>query len=70
MIEIEGSEINSIFRGVVAATDNEFVRTFQAFQNAEAEHLDYICNEIPRLEIELAEACADLRSRHSVTGPC
>ncbi len=65
VIEIEGSEINSIFRGVVSATDNEFVRTFQMFQNAEAEHLDYICNEIPGLEIELSDACADLRSRHN-----
>lgn len=64
VVEIEGSEINSIFRGVVAATDSEFVRTFQAFQNAEQEHLDYICSEIPRLEIDLTDACTELRALH------
>jgi len=64
VIEIEGSEINNLFRGVVAATDNDFVRNFQAFQNAEQEHIDFICGEIPRLEIELTDICAELRTRH------
>lgn len=64
VIDVEGSEINSIFRGVVAATDNDFVRNFQAFQNAEKEHIDFICREIPRLEIELTDICAELRAMH------
>jgi hypothetical protein len=64
VIEIEGSEINNLFNGVVSATDNEFVRNFQAFQNAEKEHLDFICDEIPKLEIDLADACTELRSLH------
>ena len=60
VIEIEGSEINQLFRGVMEATGNEFVRTFSAFRSAEKEHLDYICREIPRLESDLTEACAEL----------
>ena len=64
VIEIEGSEINQMFRGVVAATNNEFVRTFKAFQNAEKEHLNYICREIPLLEAELADACSALNAQY------
>ncbi len=64
VIEIEGSEINHVFRGVVAATDNEFVRTFQAFQDAEKEHLEFLCREIPRMEVDLSDACAELRALH------
>jgi rubrerythrin len=64
VIEIEGSEINHVFRGVVAATDNEFVRTFQAFQDAEKEHLEFLCREIPRMEANLTDACAELRALH------
>jgi len=64
VIDIEGSEINQLFHGVVSATKNDFVQTFDAFRNAEKEHLDFICSEIPRLEVDLAGACADLRAAH------
>jgi len=64
VIALEGSEINNVFRGVVAATDNEFVKTFESFQSAEAEHIDYICREIPMLDSSLSEACDRLRERH------
>jgi rubrerythrin len=64
VIALEGSEINNLFRGVVAATDNEFVRTFQSFQSAEAEHIDFICRELPRLDPSLSNACAKLAERH------
>lgn len=64
VIDIEGSEINQLFHGVVNATKSDFVRTFEAFRTAEKEHLDFICSEIPRLEVDLAGACADLRASH------
>jgi hypothetical protein len=64
VIDIEGSEINQLFHGVVGATRSDFVRTIEAFRTAEKEHLDYICREVPRLEVELADACAILRAGH------
>lgn len=64
VIDIEGSEINQLFHGVVSATKSDFVQSIEAFRTAEKEHLDFICSEIPRLEVELAEACADLRAAH------
>jgi rubrerythrin len=60
VIRIEGSEINQVFGGVVAATDSSFVRNLQAFQNAEAKHIEYIARQIPELEPDLADECAVL----------
>jgi len=60
VIRIEGSEINQVFGGVVAATDSIFVRNLQAFHTAEAKHIEYIVRQIPELEPALADECAVL----------
>jgi hypothetical protein len=60
---IERSEINKVFGGVVAATDSGFVRKVHTFQTAGAKHITFICDEIPKLEPELAKECRDLKDR-------
>jgi rubrerythrin len=65
VIRLEGSEINHVFRGAVSATDSEFVRTLQAFRNAEAKHIAYACEQIASLAPELAGDCSGLRAAHS-----
>jgi rubrerythrin len=64
VIQLEGSEINQVFRGAVAATDSEFVRTVRAFEAAEAKHIAYISDQIPKFEPNLAAECRDLRAAH------
>ena len=64
VIRLEGSEINHVFRGAVSATDSEFVRTLQAFRTAEAKHIAYACEQIPKLEPDLAGECRGLRVAH------
>lgn len=61
VIRIESSEINRVFAGAVAATDSSFVQNLQVFQIAGIKHLAYICDQIPKFEPELAQACTDLR---------
>ncbi len=61
VIQIEGSEINQLFQGVVAATGAEFVRKVRVFQKATAEHISSICGQIPKLEPGLAEQCREFR---------
>jgi hypothetical protein len=60
---IERSEINKVFRGVVTATGSTFVRKLSAFQAAGERHITFICEEIPRLDSDLAEECQDLKDR-------
>ncbi len=64
VIRLEGSEINHVFRGAVSATDSEFVRTLQAFRTAEAKHIAYACDQIPKFEPDLAGECRGLRVAH------
>jgi hypothetical protein len=64
VIQIEASEINQVFGGAVAATDSAFVRNLQVFHTAEAGHITYICDEIPKFEPDLATECRELRADH------
>lgn len=64
VIRLEGSEVNHVFRGAVSATDSEFVRTLQAFRTAETKHIAYACDEIPKLEPDLADECRGLRAAY------
>jgi rubrerythrin len=57
VLRIEGSEINQVFGGVVGATDSVFVRNLQAFHTAEMSHIEYIAEQIPMLEPDLAGEC-------------
>ena len=66
VIQIEGSEVNQTFESVVAASGSVFVRKVLVFQNAAENHIAYICEEIPKLEPELAEECRELRDRFFV----
>lgn len=60
VIQIEGSEINDVFGGVVAATDSDFVRTLRAFHTAGTTHISYICDQIPKFEPSLVDECRAL----------
>lgn len=63
VLHIESSEINDVFDGVVAATDSEFVRRLEAFQEAETAHLVFIAETVAELAPALAEECARLGTR-------
>lgn len=62
VILVEGSEINQVFDSVVAATDSDFVRKLGAFHTAETSHMSYICEQIPRLDPDLADESRELRA--------
>ena len=64
VIQLESSEINHVFRGAVAATDSGFVRTLRAFQTAEAKHIAYVSDQIPKFEPNLAGECRNLRAAY------
>jgi hypothetical protein len=66
VIQIEGSEVNQVFEGVVAASGSPFVQKVRAFQHATEDHISYICDEIPKLEPDLAKECRELRDRFFV----
>ena len=66
VIQIEDSEINRVFMGIVQASGSEFVRRMRPFQVALAEHITFICEEIPQLEADLAGPCQELAERHLV----
>ncbi len=60
VIDIESSEINDVFKGVIAAADSEFVRQIRAFHDAERVHLRFICRAIERLDPDLVPASETL----------
>ena len=64
VIQIESSELDDVFGGVVAASDSEFVRKIQAFQKAGTNHVSYICRTIATLEPSLADQCQAVRAKH------
>lgn len=60
VIQIESSEINKVFSGIVTATDSGFVRALEVFRVAGQMHLAYICQRLPELEPSLTVACQQL----------
>ena len=64
VIDIESSEINDAFRGLVDASQSSFVRAVKAFTSAQDEHTEFICRTIPALAPGLAEACQALGEKH------
>jgi rubrerythrin len=60
VIEVESSQVNQLFTGVVEATDPRLARKLQAFRNAVKDHLGYICERIPVLDPSFSEACRAL----------
>ena len=63
VIAIETSEINEVFRSVVAAADSPFVRRLRAFGEAEQRHLDFVCRSISELDRELVQGNQALMKR-------
>jgi rubrerythrin len=71
VIQIESSEINRIYSGIMAASDSEFVRTMRVFPEAGLEHISYICECVPEMDPELRDACQKLRDEYArVLAPC
>ena len=64
VITIETSEINDVFRAVVAAADSEFVRRLRVFGETEKRHLDFVCHGIAQLDPDL------VRSNHVLMQRC
>lgn len=65
VIDIESSEINQLFHGVVSASDSNFVKRIRTFHQAENRHLRFICRAIEQLDPELVPACQGLKQRLS-----
>ena len=63
ILQIEGSEINQVFMGVIEATDSPFVQKLGPFRRAVRHHIGYICKTISSLTPTAASACQDLRAK-------
>jgi rubrerythrin len=71
VIQIESSEINRVYLGIMAASDSKFVRTLRVFHEAGLEHISFICERIPEMDPELRDACQKLQDGYpSVLAPC
>jgi hypothetical protein len=60
VIEIESSEVNQVFHGVIKATDSDFVGRLRAFQEATTEHLNYICQGVKTFGPALQAECEEM----------
>ena len=65
VIQIESSEVNRIYLGIVAASDSEFVRRIRAFHEAGLEHISYICSGIAEMDPGFRDVCQELRDGYS-----
>ncbi len=65
VIQLESSEINHVYSGIVAASNSDFVRAVDAFHEAGLDHISYICECIPEMDPELRDACQELREQCS-----
>jgi hypothetical protein len=63
VLDIESSEINDVFGGVIAAADSDFVRRLSVFGEARKWHLDFVARTIARLDPGLAAASGALVTR-------
>ena len=53
VVQIESSEINAVFRAVVAATDVAFVKKLRPFRRIMEAHMSYIIERMPQLSPQL-----------------
>jgi len=71
VIQIESSEINRIYSGIMEASESEFVRRLRSFHEAGLEHIEYICERVPEMDSELRDACQELRDGYArILAPC
>jgi hypothetical protein len=61
VLDLESSEINHVFLGVVGGSDSEFVRRLNVFWNTGQKHTCFIADRISELEPDLAGRCDELR---------
>jgi hypothetical protein len=64
VVQIESSEVNGIYLGIVAASDSDFVRGLRVFHETGLGHISYICERIPEMEPELRGACRKLQDAY------
>lgn len=69
VIQLEASEINRVYSGIVAASDSDFVRTMRVFCDAGREHISYVSRCISEMDPELRDVCHELRDEHSRAHP-
>ena len=69
VIQIEGSEVNATFESVVTASRSAFAKRVLVFQNVVENHIDYICEQIPKFEPNLAQESQELWDRYFVNEP-
>jgi hypothetical protein len=67
-IELESSELNHVYLGVMAAANSDFVRHVALFRDAGREHIRYIAARIPELSPALAPACRELDAAYRAYG--
>jgi hypothetical protein len=65
VLELESSEINHVYLGIVAASDSDFVKAVGAFHEAGLDHISYICECIPEMDPEFRDPCRKLRGEYS-----
>ncbi|MGA2255841.1 MAG: ferritin family protein [Thermoguttaceae bacterium] len=63
ILQVEGSEIDRVFSGVIEATDAPFVKNLEPFRRAVRHHIDYICGRISVLMPSAEAACRELRKK-------
>ncbi len=63
ILQIETSEINPVFLGVIEATESPFVKNLGPFRRAVSHHVSYICERISTLMPSAALACRKLHDK-------
>jgi hypothetical protein len=63
VVQIESSEINEVFRGVVRATQSTFIRKLKPYREAIDRHIAYICRCLTDLAPALRGDCQKLRNQ-------
>jgi len=61
VVEIESSEVNRIFQAVLDASNSDFVRQMEPFQQALEFHIAYITEKVGELDASNANAVQELR---------
>jgi hypothetical protein len=63
VIQIESSEINQVFFGLITATHWNYIRNLQPVREVMDVHIAHICQHIPELAPHLTAACQQLRDK-------
>jgi rubrerythrin len=63
VLEMESSEINRVFLGVIGAAESSFVKRLEPFRESMVRHIAFISEQIVLMSPENAEACCELREK-------